>query len=165
MLPLSLRSNTGSFKPSQMPTSSCGRNSSRSVVRKRCHIYWRLVIHTLYQGCQPQKNKPQKPASQCPNYTHSHLPSHDNCPAWNAICKTCSKKGHWHASATVLVLLANNPLSPMELRRPPIINAMERERKWIEYRLTPRRHPHVMSYLSMQLIVELQEELTQRRLW
>ena len=54
------------------------------------------AIHALCQGCQHEKNKPQKPASQFPNCTFSHLPSHDNCPAQNAICKGCSKKGHWH---------------------------------------------------------------------
>ena len=55
------------------------------------------AIHALCQGCQPQKSKPQKPTSQCPNCTHSHSPGHDNCSAWNGIYKGCSKKGHWHA--------------------------------------------------------------------
>ena len=80
-----------------------------------CPIYWRLVIHIMplsleqlqcawvkpympsTKADQPQKNKPQQPASQCPNCTHLHPSGHDNCPAWNAICKGCSKKGHWHA--------------------------------------------------------------------
>ena len=30
------------------------------------------TIHALRQGHQPEKNKPQKSASQCPNCTHSH---------------------------------------------------------------------------------------------
>ena len=55
------------------------------------------AIHALCQGHQPHKNKPQKFASQYPNCTCSHPPGHDNCPAWNAICKGCSKKAHWHA--------------------------------------------------------------------
>ena len=50
------------------------------------------AIHALHQGHQPQKNKPQRCTLQCPNCTHSHSPSHDNCPAWNAICKGCSEK-------------------------------------------------------------------------
>ena len=58
-------------------------------------------------------------------------------------------------SAAVLVLLANNPLSPMELRRPPIIEAMERGRKLTWYKLTLRKYPHAMSYSLMQSIVEL----------
>ena len=45
MPPLNLRSNAGSFEPFQMPTLSWGRNSSRSIMQKKCHIYWRLVIH------------------------------------------------------------------------------------------------------------------------
>ena len=68
------------------------------------------AIHALCQGCQPQKNKPQKSTSQCPNCTHSHPPGHDNCPVWNAICKGCSKKVTGMQSAAALVLLANNPL-------------------------------------------------------
>ena len=55
------------------------------------------AIHALHQGCQSQQNKPQKSASQCLNCTHSYSPGHDNCPAQNAICKGCSKKGHWLA--------------------------------------------------------------------
>ena len=118
MLPLSLRSNAGSFEPSLMLTSSCRRNSSRSVIRKRCHIYWRLVVHmyytvesgascnvswkshthALWQGHQPWTNKPQKSNFTVPQlHPCSHPPGHDNCPAQNAICKGSSKKGHWHA--------------------------------------------------------------------
>ena len=55
------------------------------------------ATHALHQGHQPQKNKPQKCAPQCPNCTCSHSPGHDHCPAWNTICKGCSKKGPWHA--------------------------------------------------------------------
>ena len=55
------------------------------------------AIHALCQGHQPQKKKPQKSASQCPNCICSHPPGHDNCPVWNAICKGCSKKGHCRA--------------------------------------------------------------------
>ena len=143
MPPLSLRSNAGSFKPSQMSTLSCRRNSSKSVVKKVSHLlqishtYYAVesgvaamhagkAIHALHKGCQPQKNKPQKSASHCPNCAHSHHPGYDNCPAWNAICKCCSEKVTGMQSATVLALLANNPLSPMELRRPTIINTVER---------------------------------------
>ena len=32
---------------------------------------------------------------QCSNCTHSHSPGCDNCPAWNAICNGCSRRGHW----------------------------------------------------------------------
>ena len=151
MLPLSLRSNASSFEPSLMPTSSCRRNSSRSVVRKRCHIYWRSVIHITPlspKQLQCVLVKPYMPSAKTvsPRKTsHKSLlhsaptapiptPGHDNCPVQNAICKGCSKKVTGMQSATVLVLLANNPLSPMELRRPPIVNAVERGRKltWYE---------------------------------
>ena len=55
------------------------------------------AIHDLSQGHQPKKNKTQKSVSQWLSCTHSHPPGCDNCPAWNAICKGCSKKGHWNA--------------------------------------------------------------------
>ena len=55
------------------------------------------TIHTTCQSCQPQNSKPQKSTPQCPNCTCSHSPGCDNCPAWNAICNRCSKKGYWHA--------------------------------------------------------------------
>ena len=55
------------------------------------------AIHVLCQDHQPQKSKPQKCTQQCPNCTHSHSPSHDNCPAQNATCNGCYKRGHWHA--------------------------------------------------------------------
>ena len=59
-------------------------------------MYAGKAIHALHQGCQLQKSKPQKCTQQCPNCTYSHSPGHDNCPTWNAICKSCSKRGHWH---------------------------------------------------------------------
>ena len=55
------------------------------------------AIHTLYQGYQPQKYRLHKLTSQCPICTCSHPPGHDSCPAWKAIYKGCSKKGHWQA--------------------------------------------------------------------
>ena len=55
------------------------------------------AIHALCQGHQPQKSKPQKCTSQCPNCTCSHSPGCDNCPAQNTTCNGCSKRGNWHA--------------------------------------------------------------------
>ena len=114
MLPLSLRSNAGSFEPSLMPTSSCGRNSLKSVMRRKCHIYWRLVICIMPLNleqlqCMPVKPympsakavKPRKTSHKSLLHSAStapiHTPGHDNCPVQNAICKRCSKKGHWYA--------------------------------------------------------------------
>ena len=54
------------------------------------------AIHALCQGSQHQKSKPQKCTPQCPNCTCSHFPGCDNCPTWNTICNSCSKRGHWH---------------------------------------------------------------------
>ena len=89
MPPLSSMSNAGSFEPSQMLTSSCRRNFSRSIMEKVSHLleishmYYTTesgvaamcaskAIHALLQGHQPQKKKPQKSTSLCLNCTHSH---------------------------------------------------------------------------------------------
>ena len=45
--------------------------------------------------------------------------------------KAVPKKVTGKQSATALVLLANNPLSPMEPRRPPVIDTVERGRNLI----------------------------------
>ena len=136
-------------------------------MEKRYHIYWKLVvhimsgaaaicagkaIHALHQGLQVQKNKPQKSASQCPksasqcpNCTHSHPPCHDNCSAQNAICKGCSKKGHWHAKCHTSGTASQQPITLDGAEKAPIIIAMERGRKLIWYKLTLNKHPHAMS--------------------
>ena len=99
------------------------------------------AIHALHQGHQPHKNKPQKSTSWCPICTHSHLSGHDNCPAQSVICKGCSKKGHWHAKCCSSGT-ANQQLTKSNgAEKAPIINAMERGRKLIWYKLTLRKHP------------------------
>ena len=113
------------------------------------------AIHALCQGHQPQKNKPQKSASQCPNCTHSHPPGQDNCPAWNAICKGCSKKGHQHAKCLSSGTAGQQSTNSNGAEKTPIINAVERGRKLMWYQLTLRKHPHTMSCSLMQSIVEL----------
>ena len=136
MLPLSLRSNPGSFKPSLMLTLSCGRNSSRSIMKNVSHLleishmYYTIesgaaamcagkAIHTLHQGHQPQKNKPQKSPHSAPT-----APVHTLLAMTTALCRMPSaravlKEVTGRQSATALILLANKPLSLMELRRPP----------------------------------------------
>ena len=173
MLPLSLRSNAGSFDPSLMPTSSCRRNSLRSVMRKRCHIYWRLVICNMPLSleqlqCVPVKPympsakavSPRETSHKSPLHSAPTVPIYTLLAMTTALCRTPSakaalKKVTGMPSTAALVLPANNPLSPMELRRPTIIDAVERGRKLIWYKLTPRKCPHVISCLLMQSIVEL----------
>ena len=121
-----------------MPTLSCGRNSSRSVMRKRCHIYWRLFICIMplsLEQLQCVLVKPSTPSAKAVSprkASHKSLllsaptapihtfPGCAHCLGQNVICKSCSKKVTGIQSATVLVLLANNLPSPMELRRPPL---------------------------------------------
>ena len=149
MLQSSLRSNAGSFGPSQMLTLSCGRISSRSVVIKRCHTYWRLVIHimplTLKQlQCVLVKPSTSSAKAISPIKTNHKSPHHSapTAPIHTFLAMTTALHGVVSAravpkkitgmqSATALMLPANKPLSLMELRRPPIVNTMERGRKLI----------------------------------
>ena len=84
------------------------------------------AIHALCQGHQPQKNKPQMSTSQFSNCTHSHPLAVTTAQHEMLSARAVLKKVTGMQSATALVLPANNPLSLMELRRPPIIDAMER---------------------------------------
>ena len=72
-----------------------------------CHTYYAVesgaaamcagkTINAVQKSHQPQ-NQPQKYSSQYHNCTCQHPPRHDNCPAWDSICKGCWKKGHWQA--------------------------------------------------------------------
>ena len=173
MPPLRLRSNTGPSEPSLMLTLSCGRNSSRSIMRKKYHIYWRLVTCTMLlspEQLQCVLVKPYMPSAKAinPRRTSHRSPLHSapTAPIHTPLAMTTALHGMPSAkavlkrvtgmqSATALALLANNPLSLMELRRPPIIDAMERGRKLMWYRSALRKHPHVMSFSLMQSIVEL----------
>ena len=108
------------------------------------------AIHALHQGCQSQKNKPQSAPHNAPTIpVHTPLAMTTDLhrmPSARAV----PKKVTGMQSATALVLLANNPLSLMELRRPPIIDAVVRGRKWLWYKSALRKHPHAMSCSSMQ---------------
>ena len=94
---------------------------------KKYQIYWRSVVHITplsleWLQCVPVK--PSMPSTKVINLRrtshrsvpHSAPTAPAHCPAWNAICKGCSKKVTGMPNATVLVLPANSPLNPMELR-------------------------------------------------
>ena len=136
MPPLSFRSNTGSFEPSLMPTLSCGRNSSKLVMRKRCHNYWGLVICIMSLNLEPLLCvlvKPHMPSTKAinPRETNHKSLFHNapTAPIHTLLAMTTALHGMPSAravvekvtgkhSAAALVLLANNPLSMMELRKP-----------------------------------------------
>ena len=136
MPPSSLRSKAGSFKPFQMLTLSCRRNSSRSIVKKD-YIYWRLVVHimplsleqlqcVLVKPSMPSTKavSPRKTSHKSPLHSPPTAPIHTFLAVTTALCGMPSagavlKRVTGMQSATALVLLANIPLSLMELRRPP----------------------------------------------
>ena len=87
------------------------------------------AIHALHQGHQPQKSKPQKCIPQYPKCTCSDSPGHDNCPAWNATCNGCSKRGHWHVKCCSSSTVDKHTTKPDGAVKAPIINARRRGRE------------------------------------
>ena len=53
------------------------------------------VVHAVCHTCQAHNSKPHMSYAPCPNCTHEHPPSRQNCPAQDSACKGCGKKGHW----------------------------------------------------------------------
>ena len=120
-----------------MLTSSCRRKCSRSTMKKEYHIYCRLVICIMPLGLewlQCVLVKPSLPSAKAINprrtshrsalHSAPTAPNHTRLAVTTALYKMPSaravpKKVTGMQSATALVLLANIPLSPMELRRPP----------------------------------------------
>ena len=112
------------------------------------------AIHTLCQGHQPQKNKPQKFTPQCPNCTLSHSPGHYHCPAWNAICKGCSRKGHWHVKCCSSSTVGQQPTKSNGAEKAPYHWCCGKGKRVDIVLVSTEEHPHVMSCSLMQSIVE-----------
>ena len=55
------------------------------------------VVHAVCHTCQAHDPKLLTSYTLCPNYTHQHPPSRNNCPAQDSACKGCVKNGHWQA--------------------------------------------------------------------
>ena len=55
------------------------------------------VVHAICHTCQTHDPKSLTSYRPCPNCTHQHPPSRNNCPAHDLACKGCGKKGHWQA--------------------------------------------------------------------
>ena len=58
------------------------------------------VGHAVHAVCHTHQAHDPKPLTSyilCPNCTHQHPPSRNNCHAWDSACKGCGKKGHWQA--------------------------------------------------------------------
>ena len=87
------------------------------------------AIHALHWDYQPQKNKPQKCTLQCPNCTCSLSPNHDNCPTWNAICNSCSKRGHWHAKYCSYGAVGKHATKSIEAVKAPHYQCQEKGKR------------------------------------
>ena len=55
------------------------------------------VVHAVHHAYQTHDLKPLTSYTPCPNCTHQHPPSRNNCPAHDLACKGCGKNGHWWA--------------------------------------------------------------------
>ena len=51
------------------------------------------VVHAACHTCQTHDPKPLTSYTLCPNCTHQHPPSRNNCPAHDWACKGCGEKG------------------------------------------------------------------------
>ena len=62
-----------------------------------CRIYYTVesgaaamcsghVVHAVHHTCQTHDPKLQTSYALCPNYTHQHPPSRQNCPAQDSAC-------------------------------------------------------------------------------
>ena len=55
------------------------------------------VVHAVHHAHQTYDPKLLTSYTPCPNCTHQHPPSRNNCPANYSACKGCGKRGHWQA--------------------------------------------------------------------
>ena len=55
------------------------------------------VVHAVCHAHQTHDTKLLTSYTLCPNCTHQHPPSRNNCPAHDSACKGCGKKGPWWA--------------------------------------------------------------------
>ena len=55
----------------------------------------RHVVHAVCHAHQTHDPKLLTSYTPCPNCTHQHPPSRNNCPAQDSACKDCGEKGHW----------------------------------------------------------------------
>ena len=110
---------------------------------KRCHIYLRLAVCimplsleqlqcVLVKPSTPSAKavKPRKTSHKSPLHSAPTAPIHTQLAVTTALHEMLSaravlKKVTGMQSATVLVLPANNPLHLMDLRSPPIVDAIE----------------------------------------
>ena len=53
------------------------------------------VVQAVHHACQTHGLLTSY--TPCPNCTHQHPPSRNNCPTHDSACKGCGKKGHWQA--------------------------------------------------------------------
>ena len=94
----------------------CGIQSSCKVCRT-CRTY---CMHT-HQTHDPKLLTSYTP---CPNCTHQHPPSRNNCPACDSACKGCGKKGHWQAKCH-----SSNTTSPQVSCHQPHFKSCEKGRE------------------------------------
>ena len=56
------------------------------------------VVHAVCHTCQTHDPRLLTSYKLCPNCTHQHPPSRNNCSAHDSACKGCGKMGHWQAN-------------------------------------------------------------------
>ena len=96
------------------------------------------VVQAVCHACQTHDPKLLTSYTPCPNCTHQHPPSRNNCPAHDSAWKGCRKKGHWWAKCQ-----SCNTTSPQVPPCQPHFKNHEKEREPQAAKAnTEKRPPH-----------------------
>ena len=96
------------------------------------------VVHAVCHTYQTHDPKPLTSYTLCPNCTHQHPPSRNNCSAHDSACKGCGKKGHWQVKCW-----SRNTTSPQVSCHQPCFKSHKKGRETQAAKAkTEKRPPH-----------------------
>ena len=96
------------------------------------------VVHAVCHAHQTHDPKPLTSYTPCPNCTHQHPPSRNNCPAHDSACKGCEKKGHWQVKCQS----CNTTSLPASHCQPHLKNHEKEREPQADKAKTEKRSPH-----------------------
>ena len=107
------------------------------------------VVHAVCHACQTHDPKPLTSYPPCPNFTHQHPTSRNNCPAHDSACKGCGKKGHWQMKCQ-----SCNTTSPQASHHQPCFKNCEKGREPQAAKAKTEKRPHTKTCSLLQWTVE-----------
>ena len=106
-------------------------------------------VHAIHHTCQTHDPKLLTSYTPCPNCTHQHPPSRNNCPAHDLACKGCGKKGHWQVKCQ-----SCNTTSPQASHCQPHLKHHEKGENYKLPKPKQRKDPHTKTCSLLQWTVE-----------